>query len=169
MVIANAGVGGAKHAARTTLDEVTRMMDVNVRGAMATLLGAVPIMVAAQRGQLVGVSSIAGRRALPGGAAYSASKAALSVFLEGLRLDLAPMGIGVSDVQPGFVDTPMTQKNDFEMPFMWEAGYAARFIAGRLEGDPRIVAFPWQLRLASWVGKRLPFPLYAAVVRRARR
>lgn len=80
------------------------------RGAMATLVGAIPIMREQRTGQLVGVSSLAGRRALPGGAPYGATKAALSTFLEGLRIDLRPMGLGVSDVQPGFVDTPLTQR-----------------------------------------------------------
>jgi NAD(P)-dependent dehydrogenase (short-subunit alcohol dehydrogenase family) len=164
MVIANAGVGESKHATRTTLDQVVRMMDINVRGAMATLLGGVSIMAEQKGGQLVGVSSLAGRRALPAGAPYSASKAALSCYLEGLRLDLSRMGIGVTDVQPGFVDTPMTKKNNFEMPFMWDAPKAASYICDRLERDPRIVAFPFPLTLLTRLGQRLPYWLYARIV-----
>ena len=63
-----------------------------------------------QRGQLVGVSSLAGRRGLPFFGPYSASKAALTVFLETLRIELGPMNIRVTDVQPGFVDTPIVLK-----------------------------------------------------------
>src|SRR4051794_18447923 len=77
MVIANAGVGILGHASRLRWEDVTRVIDVNLRGAMATLLAAVPIMLAQQRGHLVGVTSLAGRRGLPESGAYGASKAAL--------------------------------------------------------------------------------------------
>lgn len=167
MVIANAGLGSSRHATRLGLDEVVEMVDINVRGAFATLVGAIPIMVAKGAGQLVGVSSIAGRRALPGGAPYCATKAALSTFLEGLRIDLGPMGIGVTDVQPGFVDTPMTKKNEFAMPFLWPADRAARTICDRLERSPRIIAFPRPLRVLSRFSQLLPFSVHAAATRSA--
>lgn len=168
LVIANAGLGGATHASRIELADLTRMIDVNVRGAMATLLGAIPIMMEQKRGQLASVSSLAGRRALPAGAPYSASKAALSVFMEGLRLDLRTAGIEVSDVQPGFVDTPLTRKNDFEMPFIWPAEKAARYIAAELEKGPRIVAFPFPLTLLTRLSQVMPFGLYRMLVQRLR-
>lgn len=167
MVIANAGVGASAHAARLTLEALVRMIDINVRGAMATLLGAIPIMLGQKHGHLVGVSSLAGRRALPGSADYSASKAALSTFIEGVRLDLSSAKIRVTDVQPGFVDTPMTEKNDFPMPFIWDAARAARYIAGELETAPNIVAFPPPLRIASRLGQLLPFSLYARITKGA--
>lgn len=165
MVIANAGVGHSKHAARLSIDDVVKTIDVNVRGAMATLVAAIPIMMAQKHGHLVGVTSLAGRRALPGAGAYSASKAALSSFLETLRIDLAPAGIAVTDVQPGFVDTPMTKTNEFPMPFLWDPAKAARVIADRLERAPRIVAFPLPLDLLTRLSQLLPFPLYAAITR----
>lgn len=165
MVIANAGVGQAKHAARLSVEDVVRTVDVNVRGAMATLVAAVPIMLAQKRGHLVGVSSLAGRRALPGGGAYCASKAALSSFLETLAIDLAPAGIAVTDVQPGFVDTAMTKENEHPMPFMWDAPKAARVIADRLERAPRVLAFPWPLAFLTRLSQLMPFPLYAAITR----
>ena len=168
MVIANAGLGGATHASRITLEDLTRMMDVNVRGAMATLLGAIPIMMEARKGQLVGVSSLAGRRVLPAGAPYSASKAAVTVFLEGLRLDLIASGIGVSDVQPGFVDTPLTQKNDFEMPFIWTAEKASKYIVDQLESSPGVIAFPFPLTMLTRISQLLPFGLYRPLVSRFR-
>lgn len=167
MVIANAGVGLSKHASQLSVEDVARTIDVNVRGAMATLVAAIPIMLAQKHGHLVGVTSLAGRRALPGAGAYSASKAALSSFLETLRIDLAPAGIAVTDVQPGFVDTAMTKENEFPMPFMWDAAKAARIIADRLERAPRIVAFPLPLDFLTRLSQVLPFPLYAAITRRA--
>jgi short-subunit dehydrogenase len=167
MIVANAGVGASAHATRLKLEDVIRTIDVNVRGAMATLIGAIPIMLGQKQGHLVGVSSLAGRRALPGSADYSASKAALSVFIEGLRLDLAPAGLAATDVQPGFVDTAMTAKNDFPMPFMWDATKAARYVADRLERAPGIVAFPPPLRFLTRLSQLLPFRLHAWATRTA--
>lgn len=166
MVIANAGIGASKHATRLSLDDVLGMIDVNVKGAIATLTAAIPIMLTQKHGHLVGITSLAGRRALPAGAAYSASKAALSTFLEGLRIDLSPAGIDVTDVQPGFVETPMTAKNEFPMPFMWGAPKAARYIADRLESAPRIVAFPFPLTALTRLSQVLPFGLYAFATRK---
>jgi NADP-dependent 3-hydroxy acid dehydrogenase YdfG len=168
MVIANAGVGSSAHAARLPLKSVVHTMNINATGAMATLMGAIPIMMGQRAGHIVGVSSLAGRRALPGSSDYSASKAALSTFLEGLRLDLEPAGLRITDVQPGFVDTAMTQKNDFPMPFMWDAPRAARYIADRLERAPGIVAFPPPLAALSRLSTILPFWLHAAATRAGR-
>jgi NADP-dependent 3-hydroxy acid dehydrogenase YdfG len=168
MVIANAGVGSSAHAARLPLRSVVQTMNINATGAMATLMGAIPIMMGQKAGHIVGVSSLAGRRALPGSSDYSASKAALSTFVEGLRLDLEPAGLRITDVQPGFVDTAMTQKNDFPMPFMWDAPRAARYIADRLERGPGIVAFPPPLDALSRLSRILPFWIYAAATRAGR-
>ena len=167
MVIANAGVGASAHATRLSLEDVVRTIDVNVRGAMATLMGAIPIMLGQKQGHLVGVSSLAGRRALPGSADYSASKAALAVFMEGLKIDLAPAGLFVTDVQPGFVDTPMTAKNDFQMPFLWDAPKAARYVVDRLERAPGMVAFPLPLRVLTRLSTLLPFAVHAFITRTA--
>jgi NADP-dependent 3-hydroxy acid dehydrogenase YdfG len=165
MVIANAGVGGTRHSTRIKWDEAWRMIDVNVRGAMATLLAAVPVMLHHKQGQLVGVSSLAGRRGLPTSAVYSASKAALSTFLESLRVDLAPAGIRVTDIQPGFVESEMTAKNAFKMPLIWPADKAARHIATRLEKAPAVVAFPWPFALLTGFARLLPTALYDRIIR----
>ena len=165
MVISNAGVGGSTHSSRLDVDAVSHMIDVNVRGSIAPLVAAIPIMLGQQRGQLVGVSSLAGRRALPTAAVYNATKAALSTFLEGLRMDLDPSGIRVTDVQPGFVETDMTAKNKFPMPFMWNARKAARHIADRLERAPRIVAFPLPMDLLTRFARHLPYSLHAWATR----
>ncbi|HEY8039451.1 MAG TPA: SDR family NAD(P)-dependent oxidoreductase [Polyangiaceae bacterium] len=165
MVIANAGRGDARLSTRLTWDDVGPILDVNVKGAMATLVAAIPIFVAQQHGHLVGVSSLAGQRGLPTSAAYSASKAALGVFLESLRIDLAPVGIRVTDVQPGFVATPINEGATHPMPFRWPVDKAARVIAHRLERAPAVIAFPWPLVLASRLGRLMPAWLYDRVVR----
>lgn len=165
MVVANAGFGALQHASRTQWSDIGPMIRTNVDGAMATLLAAVPIMMARSAGHLVGISSLAGRRALPESAAYCASKAALAVFLESLRIDLARAGVRVTDVQPGFVDTPALAHGQHATPFVWPVEKAARVIARRLEGGPRIVAFPWPLALLTGLGRRLPGPIYERIVR----
>ena len=168
MAIANAGIGSSGHASRLQWADVARTVDVNVRGAMATLMAAMPIMLAQQHGHLVGITSLAGKRALPQSGAYSASKAALSAFLETLRLDLGPAGIEVSDVQPGFVATPINARSKRPKPFLWPVDKAARVIVNRLERAPAVVSFPWPLVLATSFAKGLPAWAYDRVMRTSR-
>jgi NADP-dependent 3-hydroxy acid dehydrogenase YdfG len=165
MVIANAGRGDTRLATRLTWQDVGPIIDVNVRGAFATLVAAIPVLLAQQGGHLVGISSLAGVRALPTSAAYSASKAALSTFLESLRIDLAPVGIRVTDVQPGFVMTPPNEAATHSMPFLWPVDRAARHIAHKLERAPAVVAFPWPLVVATRFARLLPAWIYDRIVR----
>jgi len=168
MVIANAGVGSSGHASRLQWADVARTIDVNVTGALATLVASIPIMLAQQRGHLVGITSLAGKRALPDSGPYSASKAALSAFLETLRLDLGPAGIAVTDVQPGFVETPIHGSAKHPKPFMWPADKAARVIVDRLKRAPAIVSFPWPLVLATSFFRGFPAWLYDPMARGSR-
>ena len=141
------------------------MLQLNVLGACATLTAAIPHLLAGGGGTLVGVSSLAALRGLPTSAAYSASKAALSTFLESLRIELVPRGIDVSDIRPGFVDTPLTQKNGFRMPFLMTADDAAQRIVRGLERRRRIIAFPWPTALAMRLLAGLPSALFVGLGR----
>ena len=165
MVIANAGRNKHRHAARLGWDDVKYVLDVNVQGAIATLLAAIPILLARQKGHLVGISSQAGRRGLPAGAAYGASKAALTIFLESLRIDLGPAAVRVTDVQPGFVHTPLTAQSTHPLPFVWPVDRAARHIARRLERAPAVIAFPGPTVLAMSLARLLPAPIYDRIIR----
>ncbi len=165
MVIANAGVGFFGHASTMGWDDVARVIDVNIRGAMATIHAAIPIFLAHQGGHIVGVTSLAGRRGLPHAGPYSASKAALSTFLETCRIDLAIANIRVTDVQPGFVDTPMTQAFTHPKPFLWTADRAARYVVRRLTSAPAAIAFPWPLALLSRLSRHMPAWFFDPVVR----
>jgi short-subunit dehydrogenase len=165
MVVANAGVGYVGHAATLEWEDIAKNLDVNARGAMATLHAAIPIFLAHKGGHLVGVTSLAGRRGLPTAGPYSASKAALSTFLETLRIDLAAAGIRVTDVQPGFVDTPMTVGNKFPMPFLWSADRAARYIVRKLDSAPPTIAFPWPLAFLTSLSRVLPAWIYDRLTR----
>ncbi len=166
MVISNAGVGGGGHASRLDVASVSRMIDVNVRGAIVPLIAAIPIMLGQKHGHLVGVSSLAGKRALPTAAVYNATKAAFSMCLEGLLMDLEPSGIKVTDVQPGFVATDMTAKNEFKMPFLWSSEKAARVVLDRLEAAPRILAFPRPMDWLTSLTRYMPYALLAPLGRR---
>lgn len=165
MLISNAGVGGQRHSSRLDVANAAQMIDINVRGAIMPIIAAIPIMLGQKSGQIVGISSLAGRRALPTAAVYNATKAALSTFLEGLRIDLDAAGIKITDVQPGFVESELTAKNDFPMPFLWPADKAARKIADRLERAPRIIAFPFPLDFLTRLSRHLPFAVHSWVTR----
>jgi short-subunit dehydrogenase len=168
VVVANAGIDVHGWSGKLRHEDVQPTIDVNVTGAVATLLAVMDRMVERRRGHLVGLSSLAQYRGLPKQAAYCASKAFLSTFLEGLRIDLRSVGIAVTDVRPGFVRTPMTEKNSHAMPFMVGADEAADAIARGIEARDALVTFPWQLTALARVGLVVPDALYDRTVARAR-
>lgn len=165
LVIANAGVGITKPAHKLKWEDVEPILQVNVMGAFATLVAALEGMVERKRGTLVGVSSLAAMRGLPKSGAYAASKAALATFLETLRLDLAPKGVTVVDVRPGFVDTPMTQKNKFKMPFIMDVDQAARVTIKGIDRGDAIVAFPWQMARTMSALETMPDAAWRALAK----
>ena len=151
LVIANAGFGGNRPATKLEPKHFVAMYQTNVIGACVTIAAAIPHMLEAGRGNLVGISSLAAYRGLPTSAAYSASKAALSTFLESIRVDLFRTGIAVTDVRPGYIDTPLTKKNKFKMPFLMQPDVAATKILRAIGNGRRVYAFPWQ----TWLGAKL--------------
>ena len=156
LVIANAGVGGSTWAGELAWEEVETTIEIFVAGAAAALVALLPRMVERGRGHLVGISSLAGYRGMPASAAYSASKAYLSVFLESLRIDLAGTGVAVTDVRPGFIRTPMTAKNRFRMPFLLEVDDAAERILRGIARKRPVVAFPRPLSTGAALAPFLP-------------
>jgi short-subunit dehydrogenase len=106
------------------------------------------------------VASMAGLRAIPSAGPYSASKAAMQAFLEASRIELAPYGVGVTTVNPGFVSTPMTEKNRFRMPFLMTAARAARIIVDGVERGRRVVQFPRRMSLLMRTIRVLPDAIY---------
>jgi short-subunit dehydrogenase len=156
LVIANAGVSGGTGRGREAAEQVRRILAINVDGVLNTVLLAVPLMVERRRGQIALMASLAGYRGLPGAQAYCASKAAVKVFGEGLRGELAGRGVGVSVICPGYVDTPMTQRNRFPMPFLMDAPAAARLIRRKLARNKARIAFPWPMASLVWLLQALP-------------
>src|SRR5260221_7663361 len=127
IVIANAGIS---FGTLTELEEDAAafrdILETNVLGLVHTFQPFVAPMRTRGHGTLAGIASVAGFRGLPGGAGYSASKAAAIRYLEALRLELRPTGVKVCTVCPGFIRTPMTAKNPYPMPFILELDEAAR-------------------------------------------
>ncbi len=167
LVVANAGVGRSRWAGRLAWEDLAPTLRVNVEGAAATLVAVLPRMVERRRGHLVGVSSLAGYRGMPRSAAYSASKAFLSTFLESLRVDLRGTGVAVTDVRPGFVRTPMTAENRFPMPFLIDAEPAARTIVAALTRKAPVIAFPRAMAAVTGTSRLLPNVVWDLVSARA--
>ncbi len=155
LVVANAGVGGRLNGAKTEWAEVSRMLQVNILGATATLTALAPRMAERKKGHLVGVASLAAWIVVPRFGVYGASKRYLQTFCEGLRLDM-PAGVRVTSINPGFVKSEMTADNRFPMPFLLETDDAAdRMGRAILRGDA-LFAFPWQMAWLTRLGSLLP-------------
>jgi short-subunit dehydrogenase len=156
LIVANAGIGVTRLAAKLEWESIAAMCRVNFDGALATLTAVLPQMVARRRGHLVGVSSLAGVSPLPGSAAYGATKAGLTMFLESLRLDLRGTGVHATAILPGFVKTPMTDQNRFPMPFLMECDEAVERIVRALPRHPATIEFPRPLAAAAHLNAALP-------------
>lgn len=168
LVIANAGVGDETYGKRIKWDVLSRMLKVNVQGAAATLTGALAGMVERKRGHLVGVASLAAFRGFPRSAGYCGSKAFLSIFLEGLRVDVKPLGVKVTCVYPGFFKSEMTDKNRFKMPFMIETQDAVDRTAKAISRGSERVLYPWQTALGARALASLPLGAYHSIARKMR-
>ncbi len=117
--------------------------------------------------RLVGVASVAGIRGLPGAEAYSASKAAVISYCESLRLELKPHGIDVVTIAPGYIDTPMTEKNRYRMPFLMPAKRFAAKAADTIDKGSSYAVIPWQMGVVAKVLRALPNWLYDILFARA--
>ena len=157
IVIANAGIShGTDGGDAGDLAVLERILRTNVSGLAATLQPFVAPMRARGSGTLVGISSVAGFRGLPGSGAYSASKAAATTWLEALRVELSGSGVAVVTICPGFIDTPMTQSNRYKMPFIIPAEVAARRVARAIAARRRCTVIPWQMGIVGCVLRKLP-------------
>ena len=167
IVIANAGVSrGTLCDHAEDIPAFQAIMDINVMGLVHTFQPFIAAMKG-RGGTLVGIASIAGLRGLPGASAYSASKAAAISYLESLRVELVPLGIRVTTLCPGYIRTPMTEVNTYPMPFLMDAGTAARMMARAIARRRRYVILPWQMALVGRLMKLLPAPLWEWVMKNA--
>lgn len=147
--IANAGITAVNRTGSGDIAKDKQVMAVNFTGAIASLDAAARHFRAQKRGRLVGISSIAGIMPIPGSGTYSASKAALSMWLRAARIELAKHGVGVTAIHPGFIRTELVPGME-KYPFVIEADAAARAIVNAIEAgkDNLIVpAWPWKYLL----------------------
>lgn len=161
IVIANAGVSvGTLTEHPEDLAVIRQVMDTNLYGMAATFSPFIGGMRRAGRGRLVGIASVAGIRGLPGSAAYSASKAAAISYLESLRVELRASGISVLTICPGYIATPMTERNPFPMPFLIPADVAAVRFAQAIARRRSYVVIPWQMGIVGKLLRLLPNAVY---------
>jgi short-subunit dehydrogenase len=153
MLIANAGTHLVSRPEAFDTAEYLHLMDLNYGGTLRCIEAVLPGMLERESGRIVGVASLAGLRGVPRAAAYSASKGAMINFLQSIRFHLQQRNVQVTIVNPGFVRTPLTDRNDFQMPFLVEADRAARIICDGLARGRKEISFPipfsWLIRFLS--------------------
>ncbi len=136
------------------------MAEANFMGALRVLGAALPAMIARGHGRVVLIGSLAGFRGLPGAIGYGASKAALMHLAENLRADLRGTGVSVQIINPGFIDTRLTRKNDFRMPFLMTPEAAAGAVMRAMRGGRFSTSFPVPFAWLFQAGRYLPLGLF---------
>ncbi|MBC7386334.1 MAG: SDR family NAD(P)-dependent oxidoreductase [Cryobacterium sp.] len=166
-LVLNAGISGRAAPWEDSWPEIKRCFDVNVLAALNSAEWMKAKMVGRRRGTIAGISSVAATRGLPDSGAYSASKAAITTYLESLRVDLAAYGVKVVTVAPGYIRTALTAKNRGTMPFLMDADRAGEIFAeGILAGKPFVVA-PWPYVWIIRLLRILPRSVYDFAIRRS--
>jgi len=165
LVVANAGISAGTSLGSESFEQVKEIFDVNLYGVINLIQPVIEKMKQRKNGQIAIISSLAGFRGLPSSPAYSASKAAVRVYGEALRGNLAQFGIKVNVVCPGYVKTPMTDVNDFPMPFIISSTKCAQIIKNGLAKNKSRIAFPWPLYFVVWfatlISNKITDPIFA--------
>ena len=161
VVVANAGISvGMDTAVREDIDVMARTFATNNIGMAATFHPFVDAMVQRGSGTLVGIGSVAGIRGLPGHGAYCASKAAVISYCESLRGEMRPHGVRVVTISPGYIDTPLTRKNRYSMPFLMQADDFADRAFRSITAGTSYRVIPWQMGVVAKLLRLLPNPLF---------
>lgn len=171
VVIANAGISlGVDLSDPEDLSVMARILDTNVMGVAATFAPFIEPMRARGHGKLVGISSVAGIRGLPGHGAYCASKAAVISLCESLRAELRGSGVRVQTICPGYIATPLTQNNRYKMPFLMPSQDFAARAYGVVMSAASYRVIPWQMSLVAKLLRALPNSWFDAIfAKRARK
>jgi len=165
LVIANAGISAGTAGGPESFSQVKKIFSTNVDGVLNLVHPVIDKMKVRKKGQIALVSSLAGFRGLPSSPAYSASKSAVRVYGEALRGNLGKLGIEVNLICPGYVKTPMTDVNEFPMPFLMDASKSAEIIKRGLAKNKSRIAFPFPLYFVVWLSTllspRITDPIFA--------
>ena len=172
IVIANAGVSrGTLTELKEDIAAFQAIFDINVMGMMHTFQPFITAMkLAAAKGEaahLVGIASVAGIRGIPGSGAYSASKAAVISYCESLRTEMQHFNIAVSTIVPGYIRTPMTELNQYKMPYLMNADVFARKFANAVAAKKRFKIIPWQMGVIARIMRFIPPFLWDFALKKA--
>lgn len=165
-VIYLAGAYWPMKSAHWNPEQVEAMFDVNLTGAARVLGRIVPRFAARDRGHVVVIGSLSGFRGLPGAIGYGASKSGLMHLAEDMHADLRRTNVRVQLINPGFIKSRLTDKNEFRMPFLMDADTAARHVVAAMRSDrfqsnfPRV--FSWLFRAANFLPAGLYYRLFGA-------
>ena len=161
VVVANAGISvGMDTSMREDLEVMRQTFATNNLGLAATFHPFINAMSARGSGALVGIGSVAGIRGLPGHGAYCASKAAVIAYCESLRGELRDSGVKVVTICPGYIDTPLTQKNSYSMPFLMQANTFADQAFAAIEAGSSYRVIPWQMGVVAKLLRWLPNAIF---------
>jgi short-subunit dehydrogenase len=171
VVIANAGVSiGVDTAMREDIAVMARILAINNVGMAATFQPFIAPMRARKSGTLVGIGSVAGIRGLPGHGGYCASKAGVIGYCESLRGELRADGVRVVTLCPGYIDTPLTRRNTYGMPFLMSAERFADKALASIEAGASYRVIPWQMGVVAKLMRVLPNAVFdRLLVGRARK
>jgi len=160
IALLNSGVSFRSAIKEFSAEKAKIIFDTNVMGIINFVEVILPDFISERSGIFVGVSSLADSRGFPKSGFYCASKAAASIFLESLRIELKPFNVKVITVRPGFVKTPMTDKNEFFMPLLMEPDKAAEIIVKGIKKGKKIIQFPLAISLAVKLLRIIPDSLF---------
>jgi len=166
LLVLNAGVGFRTDMRKDESAKAVQTFAINVLGMVYCISQALPDFIQAKKGMIVGVSSLAESRGFPRSGFYCASKAAASIYLESLRVELKRYNIKVLTVKPGFVKTPMTDKNEFKMPFIIPVEKAVRIIIAGIKKEKKIIQFTFGAVVGIKILKMLPNWLFDLISQR---
>jgi short-subunit dehydrogenase len=164
IAILNAGTSSRKDIRTYSASVANEIFKVNTLGIVNCVEQLLPDFINRKEGMIVGVSSLAESRGFPKSGFYNASKAAATLLLESLRIELKPYNIKVVIVKPGFVRTPMTDKNEFHMPFIIDVDKAVKIILNGIKKEKKIVQFPLPIVIGSKLVKFMPDWLFDLIM-----
>ena len=166
LAVLNAGTHIPMTAEEFSVETFRRLVETNLMGTVNGLAQLIPKFIERKRGHIAVVASVAGYRGLPTAAAYGATKAAMINMCEALKPELERHGVRLTLINPGFVETPLTDKNEFRMPYLMPVEKAADRILRGLNGTAFEVAFPWRFAFLMKVLRLLPDRLFFMLTRR---
>ena len=156
IAILNAGASHRVDVKEYSAETAREIFDVNTFGIINFVEQILPDFIQRREGMVVGVSSLAEARGFPKSGFYNASKSAASLLLESLRVEVKPFNVKVITVKPGFVRTQMTDKNEFQMPFMMDVDKAVKIIIDGIKKEKKIIQFPLPTVIGSKIVKFMP-------------